>query len=537
MHLNRGSQLPRDRMELYRNALHTLVHDRDADRNVPSAADSRLSLGDKLVLLRDLAWRLSDNNRSEIPLDRAREYVGRKLAGMRHLEEQDGHRVLEQLRGRSGVLRSPAEGRLDFVHRTFQEYLAAEEAAQEDRIGNLVERAHLDLWRETIVMAAGHANTPQREELLDGILTRARDEPRHARTLRLLAAACQETVPAVSDGLAGRLEEAVAALLPPRRKTDPPALAAVGPSLLRRLPRSLDELTSKAAVQTVRTVALIGGEEALGLLEGYAEDRRRDVVGALIDAWAYFDADAYADRVVGGLPLDEHSVVLTHSGQLRAAARLSSLTKLRIDFRLQNLSFLIELPPLQVLVCAVQGTADLSLLRGHPGLKTLQLVHAASLRHPEALVDLPALRLLQLPLVGTDGVEGLPALPSLLHLALSRVRAETRLGFLAQHSGVEYLYLVGVRRNSLPDLTPLSALTALQDLSLYNFDTWDLAQRLMSQYPELVGLTLNNCLLHDGLDGLGRLPRLRWLELEGCKTTEGPLTQQPELPGITVTLR
>jgi hypothetical protein len=536
MHLNRGSQLPRDRMELYRNALHTLVHDRDADRSVPSAADSRLSLGDKLVLLRDLAWRLSDNNRSEIPLDRAGEYVGRKLAGMRHLEEQDGRRVIEQLRGRSGLLRSPAEGRLDFVHRTFQEYLAAEEAAQEDRIGNLVGRAHLDLWRETIVMAAGHANTPQREELLDGILGRARQEPRHARTLRLLAAACQETVPSVSDGLAGRLEEAVSALLPPRRKTDPPALAAVGPPRLRRLPRSLGGLTSKAAVQTVRTVALIGGEEALGLLEGYARDRRRDVVAALIDAWAYFDADAYADRVMAGLPLDRHAVALTHSGQLRAAVRLRSLTSLSVAFPLQDLSVVAALPPLQQLTCHVQGTADLSVLEGHTGLEFLQLVGGASLRRPEALTKLPELRFLQLSLPEPDSVEDLPVMPDLTLLALSGVTEQTRLGFLAPFGGLRFLLLAGVRGSRLPEISALSALVRLRTLRLYDFAVPDLSRRLVTACPGLTDLSLHECVLPDGLAGLGAMPQLRRVQLDRCGTGEGAVTEL-DLPGITVTVR
>ena len=535
IHLNCGSQLPRDRMELYRNALHALVHERDADRNVPSAVDSRLSLSDKLVLLRDLAWRLSDNNRSEIALEQAAVHVGRKLAGMRHLEEQDDAGVLARLRDRSGILRSPAEGRLDFVHRTFQEYLAAEEATEEDRIGNLVERAHLDLWRETIIMAAGHANRPQREELLVGILDRARDEPRYARKLRLLAAACQETLPEVSDGLAGRLEEAVSALLPPRRKTDPPALAAVGPSLLRRLPRSLGELTSTAAVQTVRTVALIGGEEALVLLEGYAQDRRRDVVAALIDAWAYFDADAYADRVMGGLPLDQHSVSLTHSAQLRAAARLSSLTSLQVMFGLQDLSVLAGFPPLQALSCAVQGTADLSVLRGHPGLVEFQMIGDALFRHPEALTALPALRILQLPLAGPDGIEGLPVLPSVSALAFSRVTAQTRLGFLAPFSGVEDLYFVGARHSEVPDLGPLSPLDGLRHLSLYHFDARDLARRLAPVYPGLIGLGLYDCLLPDGLDGLRSLTRLRRLSLQACETGQGPVTEL-EMPGVAVTL-
>ncbi|MFI9252665.1 NACHT domain-containing protein [Streptomyces sp. NPDC053069] len=534
MHLNQGSRLPRDRMELYRNALHALVHERDADRNVPSAVDSRLSLSDKLVLLRDLAWRLSDNNRSDITLDQAATHTAKKLAGMRHLEEQNGARVLEQLRDRSGILRSPAEGRLDFVHRTFQEYLAAEEATQEDRIGNLVERAHLDLWRETIIMTAGHANRPQREELLGGILNRAREEVRHRRKLRLLAAACQETVPEVSVGLAGQLEEAVSALLPARRQTDPPALAAVGPSLLRRLPRSLGELSSKAAVQTVRTVALIGGEQALAVLEGYAQDRRRDVVDALIDAWGYFDADAYADRVMGELPLDKHRVDVTHSAQVRATVRLRSLTSLWIKFGLQDLSLLGELAPLQELTCTVQGTADLSLLKGHPGLNGFQLLGAASLRSPHVLAELPALRLLQVPLTTADGIKGLPVLPKLNTLVCSGVTAETRLGFLGSLSGVENLYLVGARRNPLPGLAALSELTRLRSLKLYYFDARTLPWQL-APVCQLTGVGLHSCLLPDGLEGLRPWTRLRWLELSNCETREGPVSGL-ELPGVHVTV-
>ncbi|WP_225823090.1 NACHT domain-containing protein [Streptomyces naphthomycinicus] len=538
MHLNRGSQLPRDRMELYRNALHALVHERDADRNVPSAVDSRLSLNDKLVLLRDLAWRLSDNNRSEIGLEQAAVHVGRKLSGMRHLEEQDGAPVLEQLRDRSGILRSPAEGRLDFVHRTFQEYLAAEEATEEDRVGNLIERAHLDLWRETVIMAAGHANRPQREELLGGILDRARDEPRYGRKLRLLAAACQETVPEVSEGLAGRLEEAVAGLLPPRRQTDPPALAVVGTSLLRRLPRSLAELSSKAAVQTVRTVALIGGRQALGVLEGYARDGRRDVVAALIEAWGYFDADAYADRVMARLPLGRHSVVLTHSGQLRAVVRLRSLRTLKIGFPLRDLSVVAELPPLEELTCTVEGAADLFALKRHSALEFLVVFGEPSLCGQEALADLPKLRYLQLPLLARDGIDRLPVLPDLVVLALLDVTEETRLGSLAHYSGLEHLLFSGLRRGGLPELGPLSALPALRSLRLYGFDVQDLPRRLVPACPRLTQLTLFRCVLPDGgLDGLRALTQLRKLELEDCETTGGPATELPDLPGVNVTIR
>ncbi|WP_416973166.1 NACHT domain-containing protein [Streptomyces sp. 4F14] len=418
MHMNRGSQLPRDRMELYRSALHMLVHERDAARNVPSAA-GELSLGDKVVLLRDLAWRLSDNDRSEMSVGQAESYVGRKLTGMRHIGEPDGVGVLEQLRERSGMLRLPSEGRLGFVHRTFQEYLAAEEAAEEDRMGNLVGRAHLDIWRETIIMAAGHANTRQREELLGGILDRAAREPRHARKLRLLAASCQETMPMVSDGLAGRLDEAVDALLPARRVTDPPALAAVGGSLLRKMPRSLEGLSETAAVQTVLTAALIGGREALSLLVGYTGDERRAVIRTLISAWDYFDAHAYAAEVLADLPLADYLVTLSHTGQWSAAADLSHLRRVSASLPAMGLTPVSELPPLDYLfLIGRQDTLDLTPLTSQPELTHLHLAGFTSVTGVEVLEELSQLECLVLGISRQTDLTKLRLGPSLTTLQL-----------------------------------------------------------------------------------------------------------------------
>ncbi|MEU2272949.1 NACHT domain-containing protein [Streptomyces olindensis] len=506
MHLNRGRQLPRDRMELYRNALHTLVHDRDADRNVPSAADGKLSLSDKLVILRDLAWRLSDNNRSEISVEQAAVHVGRKLRAMRHLDGLEGGRVLDQLRHRSGILRSPAEARLDFVHRTFQEYLASAEAAEEDRMGNLVERAHLDLWRETVIMAAGHANARQREELLGGILDRASREPRHARVLRLLAASCQETLPEVSDGLAGRLEEAVTHLLPARRPTDPPALAAVGSSLLRRLPRSLGELTEKAAVQTVRTVALIGGAEALGLLTRYADDARETVIDALIEAWGYFDADAYADGVLAGLPLQGRQVTVTHSGQWRAVGRLPAIDNLWISHPVTDLSVLSGLHPLKRLAFGhLRDEVDLSRLESQSSLTHLSLLGGPLPESFDALDRLPTLETLYLSCRGLTDLRALCLPSALRHLGLFSVDASLDLTCLT-HARISWLGLI-MREVSLP--RGVEALTGLPRLRSMYLDSVNVAAWLKSGAtpPSTVrNLHLSKCVLPDDpatLDTLG----------------------------------
>ncbi len=531
MHLNRGSQLPRDRMELYRNALHTLVHDRDADRNVPSALNSKLSLGDKLVVLRDLAWRLSDNNRSEIALDQAAVHVAAKLSAMRHLEVQEGHGVLEQLRDRSGILRSPVEGRLDFVHRTFQEYLAAEEATEEDRIGNLVGRAHLDLWRETIIMAAGHANSRQRQELLDGILDRAEAEPRHARALRLLAASCQETLPTIPDGLAGRLDEAMSALLPARRPTDAPALAAVGPSLLRRLPRSLGELTEKAAIQTVRTVAMIGGEEALALMVKYAEDRRDYVIGEIIDAWAYFDADAYGEQVLTGLPLEGHLVNLTHSQQWRAATRLKSITRLSIHCPLTALSAVDQLPPLSDLsVYNLRGPGDLSVLTAHPQLEWFSVFGRGKLHGLESVENLRNLFYLALGRRGTAGLDSLRLGPTTSWLRLYGLSRTSKLTALRNFPDVKTLFLAASDACTPQGLNSVSDMPGLQGLSLRDMH---LAEWLTAREPlpaELRTLTLHGCVVPGDSRAYRDLSSLNSLSIRSCQSPDGDPITALDLP-------
>ncbi|MFP1627451.1 NACHT domain-containing protein [Streptomyces sp. 5K101] len=534
MHLNRGRQLPRDRMELYRNALHTLVHDRDADRNVPSAVDSKLSLGDKLVILRDIAWRLSDNNRSEIDLERAAQYVAAKLRVMRHVDDLDGNHVLEQLRDRSGILRSPAQGRMDFVHRTFQEYLAAKEAAEEDRMGNLVGRAHLDLWRETIIMAAGHANTRQREELLMGILNRADEEPRHTRTLRLVAAACQETMPVVPEGLAKRLDEAVTKLLPARRKTDPPALAAVGPSLRRWLPRSLEQLTEKSAAQTVRTVALIGGEESLEMLAGYVGDERPGVVHELISAWAYFDADAYAHDVLSGLPLAGHDVVISHSGQLDAAIGLRSLTRLQVDYPVKDLDFLAEFSPLEelwVTAGRLEGL-DLSVLRGHLGLKKLLLLSAESVAEASVLAELTQLEALGIPALEETDQSALRSLSSLEFLSFASVRGSIDLSPVNALPNLAYLQVIAADRCTVQGSDDFAEATGLNSLFFHNCDVNVWLTALKSPPPALSALHLVQSVVPPTPRTFTRFKNLKSVYLHECHAPDGAPVTDLVIPGV-----
>jgi hypothetical protein len=70
------------------------------------------------------------------------------------------------------------------VHRTFQEYLTAREAADRADIGMLVEKAHRESWRDVVVMAVGHANANARvrEDLIGALsAAAARSSPHRPR--------------------------------------------------------------------------------------------------------------------------------------------------------------------------------------------------------------------------------------------------------------------------------------------------------------------------------------------------------------------
>ncbi|MFC9155558.1 hypothetical protein ACFTT0_11310 [Streptomyces bauhiniae] len=301
-------------------------------------------------------------------------------------------------------------------------------------------------------------------------------------------------MPQLSEELAGRVDTAVETLLPARRESDPAQLAAVGTSLLRKMPKSLTELTEKAAVQTVRTVALIGGSEALGLLSSYVGDKRDRVVRQLIQSWSYFDPDPYADAVLSGIQLAHHEVVVKHSGQLRALRRLAP-TDVDIYFPLDDLGALRMLPPLHDLsLWSLTGEADLSLIPHMPDLDALALDGDAAFTHMEALERFTSLRHLAISVRNTSDLSSLRLAEKTSHLSLWDVHSGTDLTPChTALSGLDRLYLWAA------DSSPvnLTALPAVPVLQLQEVDVRAWLETPGFKPPEVEHLILMGCLLPD----------------------------------------
>jgi hypothetical protein len=129
---------------------------------------------------------------------------------------------------RTGFIRELVPGHIDFTHRTFQEFLAAQAALDEGDIGVLVQNAHNHLWRDVIILACGLATKPVCEQLINELIIRGDKEKEYRYQLHLLAISCLETAIRVGPEVREKLMKRLSNLVPPKDMQDARSLAAAG---------------------------------------------------------------------------------------------------------------------------------------------------------------------------------------------------------------------------------------------------------------------------------------------------------------------
>jgi hypothetical protein len=491
LHLDRRMQLPRDRMELYSIALDMLLERRDTERRILSEGGAALSRTDKTLILQGLAYWLIRNGRSDAPYAQAVEEVGRCLAQMPRTNI-DPASVLKQLLDRSGLIRTPVADRVDFVHRTFQEYLAARAAVEADDIGAIVRNAHDDHWREVVILAAGHAQPRQRTELLQGLLDRAERDPVNSKLLRVLAVACLETCAQLDTTLQEKIRQVARTVLPPRNLADAESLAKSGEFVLDLLADS-PARNSRQAVATIRAATGIGGPAALSLIARCAHFGDHRVHAELMRAWPHFDPFEYARTV---LRPSEHRWQI---GTITDAALIPAV---------------VELPDLEYLAYEIDpGYGKLDFIRSLPRLANLQIFRDPLLADLSPLLVTEALTHLALGNVGDVDFAVLPDLLNLKRLTVSGAGGRN-LTPLRSCESLEALALDELDIHALPGCLPLQPLRSLAFRSclglkdLQPLDSFD-------QLVKLEELYLFRCDVHE-ISGIeDRFPVLSHLSLAG----------------------
>jgi hypothetical protein len=251
-------------------------------------------------------------------------------------------------------------------------------------------------------MAVAHARPAEREEVLgrlvSGSSAAARSDPRVRDRLHLLAAACLDQASVMqSDGMRRTVEGAAARLIPPTTFEDAEFLARAGGFVLDLLPGP-EGLTEHEAACVVRTIAMIGGTEALDRLSRFAEVNQPMVIDELMRAWRVATApEEYARTVLAEIEFGDQEVTLRGWHRLQYADHLTKLRSLRCVGDFTPLTPISGLPQLRRLTLDNNLVLrDLSPLAGAPALEALHLIWCTVLRDLSPLNRARRLRTLHL---------------------------------------------------------------------------------------------------------------------------------------------
>ncbi|MEV2252253.1 NACHT domain-containing protein [Streptomyces sp. NPDC050147] len=331
LHRDRRGFLPLSRKDLYTAALSMLLvrRDRERDMGTPEVREEP-----QLQLLQRLAYWLIRNGRTEMDRSRAEAIIADALPSVPELAVLgDAQAVYVHFLHRSGLLREPSPGTVDFIHRTFQDFLGARAVVDEGDFGLLVTQATDDQWADVIRMAVAQARPRERAEIFRDLLERgdAHADVRSRNRIHLMAAACLEHAAELAPDVRGEVERRMTALIPPRSTEEARELAAIGPMVLDLLPGP-DGLSEDEARRVAVTGTHVASEAAIPLLARLARHPSWRVRSQLMWGWGRYEARPYAEQVISQLDDGETHFSLQSDAQVRELERLGLRPK-HLDIR------------------------------------------------------------------------------------------------------------------------------------------------------------------------------------------------------------
>ncbi|MFD7230632.1 NACHT domain-containing protein [Streptomyces sp. NPDC059881] len=304
LHRDRRGFLPRGRKALYEAALSMLLTRRDRERDMGTPSGVDLPEAPQIQLIQRLAYWLTLNGRTEMDRSRAEALVlGAIPAVPEAAAAGDPQAVFAHLLQRSGLLREPSPGAVDFVHRTFQDHLAAKAIVDEWHIGVLTRHAADDQWEDVIRMSVAHARPRECAEIFTELLAAADSAQDRAVRLRILvvAAAAMEEATEIAPDIREALLSRTAQVIPPRSRSEARELAAAGPLVLGLLPGPEAVADDNAARMTVTTASYVTSDAAIPFLARYARHPSLPVRAQLVWAWDRYPTERYAAEVIAAI--------------------------------------------------------------------------------------------------------------------------------------------------------------------------------------------------------------------------------------------
>ena len=539
--LNRENEddLPNRRVKLYETVCKIMVESRDKQRKIQSAQINidgkaiNFDLDKRLKVLQVLAAKMVLNRDTEIMAIDAQRTIAKCLRDLRMPDDEATvSAVYKVLTERSGIIDEATLGHMNFMHITFQEYLAAKEHIDENNFGYLVDQAEIEEYTNIIILAAGLANNVQKLDLIERLLTRGSNLEGKGGWFNLLAMASANEMVALPPLLHEKIKSSMYKIKLPFTRLEAERWAIAGPSAIPFLCRTNNIDTASGCIYAL---ALIGGPNALDAIVAYVGIDKLDVHESLNRAQSWFDVHEYVQRVLIHLPylvvdcrlaklIEELSnyvpqislslkrLSVLHLQQLPFLYSLENLEELLIENWLaatsEELGTLTQLQKLTII--SAQHLEDANAISYLNFLKFLDLHDFPVLASLEPIGNLSLLEELHLSqCVTLTSLESLSRLPNLQKLSLNSLPAVENIDFLQHLINLESLVIT-----ECPSITGVGILASLRSVKSLELDGIG-GQHDLSPIALMEGLEV--LILHDtqliDLTFLADMKKLRFLDV------------------------
>lgn len=213
--------IPTNKLELYDKCCHMLVSERDIERHIKySEKIDILNYFQKERILEDMAYYMMNAEKAAMAkkdiVDHLKAFLKDSTLVQDPQLRENPEILVDYLVRRTGIIREMSMGTIDFVHKTFLEYIASKAIIRKNEFNIIPLKSNSNFWKETIVMCFGQLSrenaTCQLKELLE----------LYERTKNIeyvfMASLCARETSDIEIVVDKKIEDLISTFIPPQKE-------------------------------------------------------------------------------------------------------------------------------------------------------------------------------------------------------------------------------------------------------------------------------------------------------------------------------
>lgn len=283
-----NEQLPENKMQLFEQCCEMLMDARDSQRNIDISIYDNVPKLDYIMkrrLLEEIAFRMIRNGVSSENKGTIISFLEQLLKDTNIISNDNisysVENILNFLIERSGLIREPEEGVVDFIHKTFMEFLAVKTICRNCDWDILIKEACNVNWRETIIMCFSEMGNSNIDYALKRLVEKGKTkcDDRYF----LMASLCVSNAKFFYSPIKNEIDQKIKKMIPPS-KDKIYEMAELGVYLLSFL-RNSEEYSSEERLNCLQLLATIQIKESIPVILTYIK-RYYDVANISIYQFA-----------------------------------------------------------------------------------------------------------------------------------------------------------------------------------------------------------------------------------------------------------